>query len=134
MFAHRGVVSSRMLFVQATISSHPVDANPGTLQPGRPRSSHPIVMMVDTGARFSVVADDVLVAMGLAPMGYTDVRTSLHHVVPRPAYRIALSLEFLDNSGQQSVAELILNVIGRPPLAANLPSNMGIPHEGLLGM
>ena len=91
-------------------------------------------MALDTGARFSVVAEPLLTALGVAPTGFTDVRTSLHAVVKRPVYRIVLSLEFVDDFGRQAAAQVLLGVIGAPPAPANLPGGMVVRDEGLLGL
>lgn len=91
-------------------------------------------MMIDTGARFSVVTETVLTSLGIPPIGSTDVRTSLQHVVQRPVYRIIVALEFEDEYGRQFPAEIPLSVIASPPAPASLPKDMPLRHEGLLGL
>jgi aspartyl protease len=91
-------------------------------------------MMIDTGARFSVVTETVLTSLGIAPTGVTDVRTSLQQVVPRPVYLITVTLDFDDEYGNQHAAEVPLSVIASPPAPANLPKDMSFRHDGLLGL
>ncbi len=130
MFTHHGSVSSGSLLVQARISVHPRLAKVSE----RTRPGCSLVMALDTGARFSVVAERLLTKLGVAPTGFTDVRTSLHAVVQRPVYRIVVSLECVDDYENQTTAEVLLGVIGAPPAPANLPGGMVVPHEGLLGL
>lgn len=119
-----------MLIVAARVASDPLAAQLS----GGARASHPIVMMIDTGARFSVVTETVLTGLGIPPIGSTDVRTSLQHVVLRPVYRIIMALEFEDDYGRQHPVEIPLSVIASPPAPANLPKDMSFRHEGLLGL
>jgi hypothetical protein len=130
MFTHHGTVSSGSLLVHARVSVHPRLAEIS----GRARSGRSVVLLLDTGARFSVVAEDVLTSLGVAPTGVTDVRTSLHDVVPRPVYRIVVSLDLVNEYGEQTMAEVLLAVIGSPPAPADLPAAMVVPHQGLLGL
>ncbi len=130
MFTHHGRVSSNSLLVQARISVHPRLAEIS----GRASSGRSLVVALDTGARFSVVAEDVLTSLGVAPTGDTVVRTSLHDVAQRPVYRVVVSLEFVDGYGEQNTAEVLLGVIGAPPAPASLPGGMMVPHQGLLGL
>lgn len=119
-----------MLVVAAKVAAHPRAAE---LSGGAPTSC-PIVMMIDTGARFSVVTETVISSLGVTPIGSTDVRTSLQQVVERPVYRIVVGLEFEDEYGARTPAQIPLAVIASPPLPTNLPKNMAFHHEGLLGL
>lgn len=111
-----------MLIVTARVAAHPLAAQLS----GGARRSHPIVMMIDTGARFSVVTETILTSLGIPPIGSTDVRTSLQHVVQRPVYRIIVALEFGDEYGRQHTAEIPLSVIASPPAPTNLPKDMSM--------
>jgi len=95
MLTHKGVPSSGMLVVAARVAAHPRAAELS----GGASTSRPTVMMIDTGARFSVVTETVMSSLGVAPIGSTDVRTSLQQVVERPVYRIIVGLEFEDEYG-----------------------------------
>ena len=119
-----------MLVVAVRVEVHPRAAELS----GGVRASRSIVMMIDTGARFSVVTETVISSLGVAPIGSTDVRTSLQQVVERPVYRIVVALEFEDEYGAQHPAEIPLTVIASPPVPANLPKDMAFRHEGLLGL
>ena len=130
MFTHRSAPHSGMLVVAAKVAAHPLAAQ----MSGGARPSHPIIMMIDTGARFSLVTENVLTSLGVAPIGTTDVRTSLQQVVSRPVYRITVALDFDDEFGHQHAAEIPLTVIAGPPAPANLPKDMRFRHEGLLGL
>jgi hypothetical protein len=127
---HKGVPSSGMLVVAATVAAHPRAAELS----GGERTSRPVLMMIDTGARFSVVTETVIFGLGVAPIGSTDVRTSLQQVVERPVYRIIVGLEFEDEYGAPRPAQIPLTVIASPPVPANLPKEMAFRHEGLLGL
>jgi predicted aspartyl protease len=109
-----------MLVVAARVTVHPRAIELS----GSVRASRPIVMMIDTGARFSVVTETIISSLGVAPIGSTDVRTSLQQVVERPVYRIVVALEFEDEYGAQHSAEIPLTVIASPPVPTNLPKDM----------
>lgn len=119
-----------MLVVAAKAAAHPraLELSGGV------RTSRPIVMMIDTGARFSVATETIISSLGVAPIGSTDVRTSLQQVVERPVYRIVVALDFEDEYGAQHPAEIPLTVIASPPVPTNLPKDMAFRHEGLLGL
>jgi hypothetical protein len=119
-----------MLVVSATVTAHPDEA----ALPGASSEACRIVMMIDTGARFSLVTEPVLTQLGVAPIGVTDVRTSLQDVVARPVYRIAVGLEFEDEYGEAHVAKIPLTVIASPPVTATLSRDSSLHHDGLLGL
>lgn len=119
-----------MLVVSATVAAHPKEA----ALPGAAKDSCRIVMMIDTGARFSLVTEPVLAQLGMAPTGMTDVRTSLQDVVLRPVYRIAVGLEFEDEYGESHLAKIPLSVIASPPVTATLSRDTTLHHDGLLGL
>lgn len=91
-------------------------------------------MMIDTGARFSLVTDTVLAQLGVVSIGDTDVRTSMQTVETRPAYRVAVGLEFDDEYGEQHVKSVPLRVISSPPVTVPISPNIPLRHEGLLGL
>jgi len=91
-------------------------------------------MMIDTGARFSLVTDTVLAQLGVVSIGETDVRTSMQTVETRPAYRITVGLEFEDEYGDEHVKSVPLRVIASPPVTANISPGIPPRHEGLLGL
>ena len=129
MFTHQGFIRQGLLFVQASISTHPAEAK----VTGR-TASRDVSLKVDTGATFTNVTEDVLRALGTAPIHVAQVRSSTQQVADMPVYRVMVSLVFIDLSGTEHAAALPLNVIGIPPMAANLPKNMPSFHRGLLGM
>jgi hypothetical protein len=119
-----------MLIVAASVSAHPLAAKLS----GGSRASHSIIMMIDTAARFSLVTENILATLGIAPIGTTDVRTSMQDVVQCLAYHVIVALEFEDDYGVQHSAGVPLRVIGGPPPATNLPKDMSFRHDGLLGL
>ena len=129
MFTCRGVVDG-MLYVQAKVSLHPQHA--AAAPPARP--GIPLWLMVDTGARFTVVTESLLASLRAAPIATTDVRTSMQTVELRPVYRVTLSLDFEDDYGARQPAARVLDVIGGPPVPADLPASMAVRHQGLLGL
>lgn len=91
-------------------------------------------MLIDTGARYSLVTETIIAQLGVAPIDYTDVRTSLQDIVSRPVYRIALGLEFQDEYGNSHVKSVPLYVIGSPPGTVSISQELKLHHDGLLGL
>jgi hypothetical protein len=91
-------------------------------------------MMIDTGARFSLVTDTVLAQLGVVSIGVVDVRTSLQSVEIRPVYRIAVGAEGQDMYGASHFKSVSLSVIASPPVTATISPNIALRHEGLLGL
>lgn len=119
-----------MLIVSATVAPYPKEA----ALPGAARDRCRVPMMIDTGARFSLVTDTVLAQLGVVSIGETDVRTSMQTVETRPAYRIAVGLEFEDEYGEQHVQSVPLRVIASPPVTVRISPGIPLRHEGLLGL
>lgn len=119
-----------MLIVSATVAPYPKEA----ALPGAPRDRCRVPMMIDTGARFSLVTDTVLAQPGVVSIGETDVRTSMQTVETRPVYRIAVGLEFEDEYGDQHVKSVPLRVIASPPVTVKISPGISLRHEGLLGL
>lgn len=119
-----------MLIVSATIAPYPKEA----ALPGAAKDRCLVPMMIDTGARFSLVTDTVLAQLGVVSIGETDVRTSLQRVETRPVFRIAVGLEFEGVYGEHHVKSVPLTVIASPPVTAKVSPNIQLRHEGLLGL
>lgn len=119
-----------MLVVSATVAPYSKEA----ALPGAERDFCRVPMMIDTGARFSLVTDTILARLGVVPIGVTDVRTSLQTVETRPACRIAVGLEFEDEYGGHLVKSVPLTVIASPPVTAKISRDIQLRHEGLLGL
>lgn len=130
MFRLQSSETNGLLLVPTQVLTHPrFAAARGT--PGRAR---PLTLMVDTGARFSVVGEDILADLGEPPIGTTDVRTSMQQVQERPVYRVVVSLELVDGDGTPFVANLMASVIAGPPVHPGASAGMTILHRGLLGL
>ncbi len=119
-----------MLIVPATVAPFPKEA----ALPGATKQSCRIVMLIDTGARYSVVTETVIAQLGIAPFGVTDVRTSLQSVQACPAYRVAIGLEFEDDYGESHIKSVPLRIIGSPPVTETVSREIHLRHDGLLGL
>lgn len=119
-----------MLMIPATVAPYPKEA----ALPGAARDRCQVPMMIDTGARFSLVTDTVLAQLGVVSIGDTDVRTSLQSVELRPVYRIAVGIEFQDMYGDPHFKSVPLRVIASPPVTATISPSIALRHEGLLGL
>jgi len=91
-------------------------------------------MMIDTGARYSLVTEPVLAQLGVVSIGETDVHTSLQSVELRPVYRVAVGIEFQDEYGDSHVKSVTLTVIASPPVTVMISQNIQLRHDGLLGL
>jgi hypothetical protein len=119
-----------MLIIPAIVAPYPKEA----ALPGAARDRCPVPMMIDTGARFSLVTDTVLAQLGVVSIGDTDVRTSLQSVELRPVYRIAVGIEGEDMYGNPHFKSVPLSVIASPPVTVMISPNIPLHHEGLLGL
>lgn len=119
-----------MLIISATVAPHSKEA----ALPGAAMNCCQIPMMIDTGARFSLVTETILAQLGVAPTGDVEVRTSLQSVEIRPVYRIAIGIEFQDEYGESLFKSVPLSVIAGPPVTATISPKITLRHEGLLGL
>jgi len=119
-----------MLIIPATVAPYPKEA----ALPGAARDRCQVPMMIDTGARFSLVADTVLAQLGVVSIGNTDVRTSLQSVELRPVCRIAVGIEGQDMYGDSHLKSVPLSVIASPPVTVAISRSIPLRHEGLLGL
>lgn len=119
-----------MLVVSATVAPYPKEA----ALPGSAKDRCRILMMIDTGARYSLVTEPVLAQLGVVSIGETDVHTSLQSVELRPVYRVAVGIEFQDEYGDSHVKSVTLTVIASPPVTVMISQNIQLRHDGLLGL
>lgn len=119
-----------MLIASATVAPYPE----GVALVGVAKARCLVPMMIDTGARFSLVTDTILEQLGVVSIGQTDVRTSMQAVESRPIYRVAVGLEFEDMYGEQHVKSVPLTVIASPPITVTISPGIPLRHEGLLGL
>lgn len=119
-----------MLIIPATVAPYPKEA----ALPGAARDRCQVPMMIDTGARFSLVTDTVLAQLGVVSIGEIDVKTSLQSVELRPVCRIAVGIEGQDMYGDSHFRSVPLRVIASPPVTATISPRIALRHEGLLGL
>lgn len=86
-----------------------------------------VSLMVDTGAECTVLEDQVLLGMGLSPIGFYPIVGVSQKPEDCPVYAIHVGLKMREGSRQTSRFFAPLSVIGMPsPAAAR-------QHVGLLG-
>jgi predicted aspartyl protease len=129
MFTAEGQVVSDKPYVEAVLS-----ARPALVAERGARSERRLTMLVDTGARFTLIPEEVAISLGIPPTGTTDVGSSVFGTILLPVFPVTLSVDFTDSMGTVVRAAVNLHVIGLPPpRATNLP-NVGAHREGILAM
>lgn len=98
--------------VEVTIG-HPddylyVDAEP-------PQSFATRKMMIDTGAAFTLIEEDLPAAQNLRPIRFREVIGVDQRAAMRPVFRMSLGLEVGDDRGHHTVVTFREDVVGMPP-------------------
>jgi gag-polyprotein putative aspartyl protease len=87
----------------------------------------PVQLMVDTGAQTTVIEEAIAKKFGLKPIRYSSVTGVSQQAQTCAVYRMVITLEMKDNSGQNKVVAIETEIIG----VSSPPSPH--PHVGLLG-
>lgn len=85
-----------------------------------------LTFLVDTGARHSLVVQDAMDSLQIAPVGYVDVEAAAVVLHDCPTYRVALRIRVANG-----VEVLPTSVIGLP--AGRMLSRESAPFRGILG-
>ncbi|MFT7625065.1 MAG: hypothetical protein ACI9WU_004256 [Myxococcota bacterium] len=71
-------------------------------------------MLIDTGAAFTLIEEDIAVKLGFRPIRYREVIGVDQKPTMRPVFRLSIGLEMGDGLGNERVVVFREDVVGMP--------------------